>query len=59
MRQFIADYGPVATREIAEVYGLDDGKARQVLESLGDDGVVRREARGNGFFWHSIDGGGR
>ncbi|MFC6864265.1 DsbA family protein [Halomicroarcula sp. GCM10025817] len=59
MRQFIADYGPVATREIAEVYELDDGKARQVLESLGDDGVVRREARGNGFFWHSTVGGGR
>lgn len=53
MRQFIADYEPVATREVAEVYELDDGKARQVLESLDDDGSVRREPRGNGLFWHS------
>jgi len=57
MRQFIADYEPVATREIAEVYELQAGKARQVLESLADDGTVRRESRGNGFFWHSTTGG--
>ena len=55
--QFIAEYGPVATREVAEVYELDDGKARQVLESFADDGSVRREARGNGFFWYSKNGG--
>lgn len=57
MRQFIAEYEPVATREVAEVYELDDGKARQVLESLADDGAIRREQRGNGFFWHSNNGG--
>jgi len=57
MRQFIADYEPVATREVAEVYELKAGKARQVLESLADDGTVRRESRGNGFFWHSTTGG--
>jgi len=57
MRQFIADYEPVATREVAEVYELQAGKARQVLESLADDGTVRRESRGNGFFWHSTTGG--
>lgn len=57
LRQFVSEYGPVATREVAEVYELDDGKARQVLESLADDGTVRRESRGNGFFWDSNDGG--
>lgn len=57
MERFIADYGPVATREVAEVYELGDGKTRQVLESLVDDGTVRRERRGNGFFWHSNGGG--
>lgn len=59
MRRFVAEYGPVATREVAEVYELDDGKARQVLESLADDGTVDRESRGNGFFWHSKAGGDR
>jgi predicted DsbA family dithiol-disulfide isomerase len=57
MRTFIERYGPVATREVAEVYQLDDGKARQVLQSLGDEGFVRREARGNGAFWHAAVGG--
>lgn len=57
IRRFIAGYGPVATREVAEVYELDDGKARQVLESLVNDGTVRRESRGNGFFWYSNNGG--
>ena len=57
--QFIAEYEPVATREVAEVYELDDGKARQVLESFVDDGSLHREARGNGFFWYSTGGGGR
>lgn len=57
LRDFIADYGPVATREVAEVYELNDGKARQVLESLVDDGVVRRERRGSGYFWMISMGG--
>jgi predicted DsbA family dithiol-disulfide isomerase len=57
MRAFIDRYGPVATREVAEVYELTDGKARQVLQSLGDEGFVRRERRGNGAFWHAADGG--
>jgi predicted DsbA family dithiol-disulfide isomerase len=58
MRRFVAEYGPVATCEVAAVYELDAGKARQVLESLVDDGAVRRESRGNGFFWRSNEGGG-
>ncbi|QLG49565.1 DsbA family protein [Natrinema halophilum] len=57
MQDFIDEYGPVATREVAEVYELDDGNARQVLQSLVDDGLLRREPRGNGTFWHANDGG--
>jgi predicted DsbA family dithiol-disulfide isomerase len=57
MAAFVADHGPVATREVAEVYELGDGKARQALESLVDDGTVRREQRGNGYFWDATVGG--
>lgn len=52
VRRFVAGYGPVATQEVAEVYDLSYGKARQTLQSLADDGDLRRERRGNGFFWH-------
>ncbi|MCY4731116.1 DsbA family protein [Natronomonas gomsonensis] len=57
VERFVADYGPVATREVAEVYELGDGKTRQTLRALADDGVVRCESRGNGLFWHSTTGG--
>lgn len=57
MRRFIEEYGPVATREIAEVYELEGGKARQAIQSLVDEGVVRRERRGNGSFWRATTGG--
>jgi len=57
IREFIAEYGSVATQEVAEVYDLSPGKARQSLASLTDAGYVRREQRGNGAFWHSIDRG--
>jgi putative protein-disulfide isomerase len=57
MRQFVDEYGPLATREVAEVYELADGKAQQVLQSLAEDGVVHREPRGNGLFWYTADGG--
>jgi len=56
VRQFVADYGPVATQEVAEVYDLARGKAEQTLQSLADDGVLRRERRGNGLFWHVAGG---
>jgi protein-disulfide isomerase-like protein with CxxC motif len=57
VQEFVADYGPVATQEVADVYTLDRGKARQTLESLAEDGILRRERRGNGFFWHATAGG--
>ena len=53
IREFISEYGSVATQEVAEVYDLSPGKARQALESLVDEGYIRRERRGNGYFWHS------
>lgn len=57
MRRFVAEYDPVATREVAEVYELNDGKARQALQSFVDEGALRRERRGNGSFWHANEGG--
>jgi putative protein-disulfide isomerase len=51
IEQFVASYGPVATREVAEVYALSTAKASQTLQGLADDGVLRREPRGNGVFW--------
>lgn len=56
LRTFVAEYGPVATREAAEVYDLDDATAREALRSLADEGVVAREPRGNGVFWRSATG---
>jgi putative protein-disulfide isomerase len=56
MRTFVADRGPVATQEVAEVYDLDRGKARQALQSLVDEGALRREERGNGYFWSAVGG---
>ncbi len=55
---FVAEAGPVATQEVATVYELERPRARQTLESLREDGVLRRERRGTGFFWHSHPGGG-
>jgi predicted DsbA family dithiol-disulfide isomerase len=51
--EFVADYGPVATREVAEVCDLAPGKTRQVLGSLADEGTLRVEDRAGGQFWHA------
>jgi putative protein-disulfide isomerase len=53
IEEFVAARGPVATQEVAEVYGLDRSEARQTLQSLAADGQLRREPRGNGLFWHA------
>ena len=50
--EFVAEYGPVAIQEVAEVYDLAPGKARQTCQSLADEGRLRREQRGTGVFWH-------
>jgi putative protein-disulfide isomerase len=52
--QFVEEYGPVATQEVAEVYELGFSKASQTLGALADDSVLRREPRGNGVFWHAV-----
>ena len=57
IREFVIKWGPIATQEVAEVYDLALSKARQVLQSLADNGAVRSEPRGNGFFWHADEGG--
>lgn len=51
IEQFIAEYGPVATQEIAEVYDFGRGKATQTLHALAEDGTLRKDSRGNGLFW--------
>ena len=51
IERFIAEYGPVATQEVAEVYQVSRGKAHQTLQALGDEGILHRESRGNGVFW--------
>jgi len=58
MQAFVADHGPVATQEVATVYDLARGKARQALQSLTDEDALRREQRGNGYFWSAPGGGG-
>jgi predicted DsbA family dithiol-disulfide isomerase len=52
--QFVEEYGPVATQEVAEVYEFGFSEARQTLDALADDGVLRCEPRGNGVFWHAV-----
>ena len=56
VERFISDYGPVATQEVAEVYGSSRGETRQLLQALNDEGRLRREPRGNGVFWHATEG---
>jgi putative protein-disulfide isomerase len=48
---FVEHYGPVATREVAEVYQVDDDEARQRLSELVADGRIEKTDRGAGFFW--------
>lgn len=56
VHRFVQRYGPVGTREVAEVYDFDRGKALQVLGTLAEDGVLTAENRGGGTFW-TVDGG--
>ena len=56
IRGFVDRYAPLATQEVAEVYGMDRAAARQALAILADDGAVRRDSRGNGVVWHATGG---
>ncbi|SDJ21628.1 Predicted dithiol-disulfide isomerase, DsbA family [Halovenus aranensis] len=51
LRSFVEEYGPVATREVAEVYQLDDEDARRKLTDLTAAGHLEERARGTGSFW--------
>jgi putative protein-disulfide isomerase len=57
IERFVADYGPVATQEVTEVYEFSRGKAYQTLQALVEEGSLRREPRGNGVFWRVADPG--
>ncbi|MFC6976803.1 DsbA family protein [Halomicroarcula sp. GCM10025709] len=51
VEQFVREYGPVATQEVATVCALSHGKATQTLKSLADRDTLVREQRGTGVFW--------
>lgn len=55
VERFIAEYGPVATQEVAEVYGFSRAEANQTLHTLAEEGTLRKEARGNGLFWDGVN----
>lgn len=55
LEAFARHYGRVATREVAEVYEMEDGKAIQVLRCLADDGVVSGRKYGSGYLWTVAD----
>lgn len=48
---FVAEYGRVAPREVAEVYGLGTEEAADELDALVDAGELRREPAGNGALY--------
>jgi predicted DsbA family dithiol-disulfide isomerase len=56
IRTFVDRYAPLATQEVAEVYGMDRAEVRQALAALTDEGAVRRDPRGNGLVWHATGG---
>lgn len=48
---FIAKYGKVAGKEVAEVFDLTDEQAEKTLRTLETDGKIERHKAGNGYFW--------
>ncbi|WP_336325591.1 DsbA family protein [Halovenus sp. HT40] len=54
LSEFIEQYTPVATREVAEVYELEDETAEKRLQELATDGVIERSRRGTGSLWKSV-----
>lgn len=51
MAAFVEQYGPVATREVAEVYELEDDVAKETLKTLAADGTIKEQSRGTGSLW--------
>jgi predicted DsbA family dithiol-disulfide isomerase len=47
----LAEYGPLTTRELAEVYGLSLEEMRRKMEGLEVEGKVERLPRKGGEFW--------
>lgn len=52
---FVKKYRHVATREVAEVFGLNMEQAQTELEDLERSGRLKRIKLGNGYFWEPID----
>jgi len=51
IENFVKKYGHVATREVAEVFGLNLEEAKQKLQDLEMAGIIREIHLGNGSFW--------
>lgn len=51
LRTFVAQHGRVATKEVAEVYGLTRTEALERLRKLEDAGAAQAVEWGNGYFW--------
>jgi len=52
---FIRKYGNVATREVAEIFDLEDEHAEKMLLDLEADGKIEKVVAGNGHFWFLKD----
>lgn len=51
IENFVKKYGHVATREVAEVFGLNLEETRKRLQELDKTGIIREIHLGNGSFW--------
>lgn len=57
LAEFLAAHERVATREVAEVYGLDRSAAVERLEAIEARGGLRRRSRGTGYLWETTGDG--
>ena len=51
---FINKYEKVATREVSEVFAINDAQAEKELDDLADKGKIKKQRAGNGVMWNSI-----
>lgn len=49
--EFVRRHGRVATREIADVYGMSPGRTIQALRTLEEAGDLTAQSAGTGTFW--------
>ena len=54
IENFVKKYGQVATKEVAEVFGLSPKEAKRKLRRLERAGSVKEIVLGNGSFWRPV-----